>query len=198
MEIQRLNNFTGSPVVITFAERLLFLFAVLIGVSGKTKGNQNRYYSCNIVFVSIVKKLPLFVLASILAQAVACKKDNGVVLPPPKTTEEHILDMVGTYKMVGYFSIKDPRIDSSANVSEDWTVEYLGNKRILAGNSVRGKAPYTFIYHDTPALRLVFAGETSSLTVDKIYYFYNSDSITYQGWYNSSFHTQSEYLHSVK
>ncbi len=148
--------------------------------------------------MSTISKLPLCIISSFLVLITACRKDKKAIPAPPKTTEDYILEMVGTYKMVGYFSIKDPRIDSSANVSEDWIVEYLGNKRILVGNSVRGKSPYAFIYHDTPALRLVFAGETSSLTTDKIYYFYNSDSISYQGWYNSSFHTQSEYLHSVK
>lgn len=148
--------------------------------------------------MSTPSKLPLLIFVSILVQFAACRKDKKVIPPPPKTTEDHILEMVGTYKMVGYFSIKDPRIDSSANVSEEWTVEYLGNKRILAGNSIRGKSAYTFIFDDTAYSRLKFGRDTTSLSIDNISYFYNGDSIKYEGWYNSSFHTQSEYLHSVK
>jgi hypothetical protein len=148
--------------------------------------------------MSATSKLPLLIFVSILMQVTACRKDKKVIPPPPKTTEDYILEMVGTYKMVGYFSIKDPRIDSSANVSEEWTVEYLGNKRILAGNSIRGKSAYTFIFEDTAYSQLVFGRDTSSLNIDVISYFYDGDSIKYEGWYNSSFRTQSEYLHSVK
>ncbi len=148
--------------------------------------------------MSTTSKLPLLIFVSILMLVTACRKDKKVIPPPPKTTEDYILEMVGTYKMVGYFSIKDPRIDSYANVSEEWTVEYLGNKRILAGNSIRGKSAYTFIFDDTAYSQLVFGRDTTSLNIDVIGYFFNDSSITYEGWNNSSFRTQSEYLHSVK
>lgn len=148
--------------------------------------------------MSTTSKLPLLIFVSILMQVTSCRKDKKVIPPRPKTTEDYILEMVGTYKMVGYFSIKDPRIDSSANVSEVWTVEYLGSNRILVGNSTRGKSAYTFIFDDTTYSRLAFGRDTTSLSIDIISYFYNNDSIKYEGWYNSSFHTQSEYLYSVR
>ena len=132
--------------------------------------------------MSTISKLPLLIFVSILMQIAACRKDKKAIPAPPKTTEDYVLEMVGTYKMVGYFSIKDPRIDSSANVSEDWTIEYLGNKRILAGNSTRGKSAYTLFFDDTTYARLAFARDTTSLSVDVISYFYNDDSIKYEGW----------------
>ncbi|MBE2289706.1 MAG: hypothetical protein IAE95_09140 [Chitinophagaceae bacterium] len=145
-----------------------------------------------------LRKLSLFVACFFLLQATACRKDKKITPASPKTTEDYIREMVGTYKMVGYYRVTDPVVDSYADVSETWMVEYVGNKTILVGNSIRGKGAYTFIFHDTAESRLAFARNTSSLTIDNINYFYKADSITYEGRYESSFRTQSEKLHSVR
>jgi len=142
-----------------------------------------------------LKKLSLFIIAFFLLQAAACRKDKKITPASPKTVEDYISQMVGTYNMVGEVVLTNPDTAYRVSKTKKWIVNLVSSQSI----SVEGESgKFVYSYHDTLAHTLKLVRQPEIYTRDHIKYYYLSDSIIYFGYVNTSMSYYEENLHSVK